>query len=317
MKILLTGATGFIGSHVLRRGLSENYEIIITKRSTSNITRIKDVLDKIKYYDVDTVPLSKIFDENKIDLVIHCATNYKKNHNYEDIPSLIEDNITFPSQILEQMQIHNVKYFINTGSFFEYALSTSSDSPRKKINEMQKKEPYDFYAATKSGFSEILKWYSKNCGIKVIELRLFSAYGPGDNEKLFNFLIKNFINQKKFEMCPCEQQWNWTFVEDIADAYICSIKYITNMKSDYECFNIGNEKTASIKELIKIIEKISGKNNLVSYTKPYVEKEIFYVNCNSKKAQKEFGWKAKYNVKKGIKITYDWLKEEIKNERPN
>ncbi|MCX5718347.1 MAG: NAD-dependent epimerase/dehydratase family protein, partial [Nitrospirae bacterium] len=117
MKILLTGATGFIGSHVLKRGLSENYEIIITKRSTSNVKRIKDVLDKVKYYDVDTVPLSKIFDENKIDLVIHCATDYKKNQNYEDILGLIEANITFPSQILEQMHIHNVPYFINTGSF--------------------------------------------------------------------------------------------------------------------------------------------------------------------------------------------------------
>jgi nucleoside-diphosphate-sugar epimerase len=311
MKILLTGATGFIGSHVLKRGLNENYQIIIAKRSNSNTKKIKDVLSKVKCYDIDKIPISKIFENNKIDLVIHCATYYKKNQSYEDISEMIDSNITFPSQILEQMHIHNVKYFINTGSFFEYAVST------KKISETQKKEPYNFYASTKAGFSEILKWYSKNCGIKVIELRLFSAYGPGDNEKLFNFLIKNFINQKKFEMSPCEQRWNWTFVEDIADAYARLIKYIKNMKSDYECFNIGNEKTASIKEIIKILERMSGKNNLVAYTKPYVQNEIFYVNCNSKKAQKEFGWKAKHDIKKGIKITYDWLKEEIKNENPN
>ncbi len=122
--VLLTGATGFIGSHLLEELINQNYEVIILKRSFSNTWRIDHLLDNITFYDIDKVPIENIFDNHEINYVVHLATYYKKTHEYNDIEEMMESNITIPTKILEQMRLHSVEYFINTGTFFEYDLNS-------------------------------------------------------------------------------------------------------------------------------------------------------------------------------------------------
>jgi len=74
--ILLTGPTGFLGSHLLQALLNEGYKVIILKRSFSDTWRINHLLDNLKSYDINKTPLEKPFEENKIDIIIHTATNY-------------------------------------------------------------------------------------------------------------------------------------------------------------------------------------------------------------------------------------------------
>jgi len=74
--ILITGATGFLGSHITWTLFNEGFNIIILKRSFSDIWRIREIIDKIRYYDIDKVELEIPFKENEIDCIIHTATNY-------------------------------------------------------------------------------------------------------------------------------------------------------------------------------------------------------------------------------------------------
>jgi len=303
-NILLTGATGFIGSHLLEKLLKESYNVIILTRSFSDTLRIKHLLIKVKKYDIDKTSLETVFKENKIDCVIHLATYYRKKHSKDDVINMIDTNIKFPSELLEQMRLNFVKYFINTGTFFEYAQKS------EPINETQSRLPYDLYAATKIAFSEILKYYSNQQCITSIDLKLFAPYGPKDNEKLIVFVVKNYLGKKKFSISPGEQKWNWTFVEDIADAYIKALKYIEKMDNSYEIFNIGSDKVYSIKEIIEIIEKINGGECVVSYDKPYSQNEIFYVCCDNTKAKNLLGWIPKYSLQDGLKQTYNYYRGE-------
>ena len=304
-NILLTGATGFIGSHLLEKLLKESYNVIVLKRSFSDTWRIKHLLIKVKKYDIDKISLETVFKENKIDCVIYLATYYRKKHSKEDVVNMIDTNIKFPSELLEQMRLSSVKYFINTGTFFEYAQKS------EPINETQSRLPYDLYAATKIAFSEILKYYSDQQSITSIDLKLFAPYGPKDNEKLIVFVVKNYLGKKKFSISPGEQKWNWTFVKDIADAYIKALKYIEKMDNSYEVFNIGSDKIYSIKEIIEVIEKINGGECLVSYDKPYSKNEIFYVCCDNTKAKNLLGWIPKYNLQDGLKQTYNYYRGEL------
>ncbi|MEG2898665.1 MAG: NAD(P)-dependent oxidoreductase, partial [Eubacterium sp.] len=100
MKILLTGATGFLGSHLLKKFVSEKYNVVILKRSTSNVYRIENELKEVKSYDVDRVELSQVFEENeKFDAIVHTATCYGRQH--ESILQMEKTNLIFPLKLLE------------------------------------------------------------------------------------------------------------------------------------------------------------------------------------------------------------------------
>ena len=178
MKILLTGANGFIGSHLLER-LVESYDVSIIKRKNSNLSRLRKI-EGYKSFNLDEQSLNEIFESN-FDMVVHLATHYRKEHKKEDIEEMIRTNITFPTLLLENMVERNVKYFINTGTFFEYDLSEEA------LNEDSPISPYNLYAATKAGFLENLKFFSRDHKIKVIDLKLFSPYGPRDNQKFIPY----------------------------------------------------------------------------------------------------------------------------------
>lgn len=305
-SILLTGGTGFIGSNLLEELLKKKYEVILIKRSTSNTNRIQRLLDKIKIYDLDKINLSEVF-ENKIDAVIHLATYYKKIHSPDDVKPMIDSNIEFPSKILEMCVKKNIKYFINTGTFFEYNLST-----KKVLDEKSELKPFNLYASTKIAFSNILNYYSDFFGLKVIELKLFSPYGPKDNEKLFPYIIKNLLEGKKISITKGEQKWNWTYVSDLCSAYIKALERIQSNKENYEVFNIGADKQHSIREIVDKVENILGVSGLVSYDKKYPENEIFFVACNNNNARKILHWTPKVEIDEGINLTINYYKSEVK-----
>ena len=297
--VLITGGAGFIGSHVSEKLMNNGYKIIILQRSLAKLDKVSQSKG-IKFYDLNE-PISNIFRDNKIDCVIHLATYYKKDHAVSDIQHMLETNLTFPTLILEEMVANNVKYFINTGTFFEFALGE-----KKNLSEDSKKEPYNLYAATKAAFEEVVKYYSHKNNIKTIDLKLFAPYGPKDNEKLVVLLIKHLLANKPLEISKGGQRWNWTYVKDVAEAYLKALKYITVMKNNYESFNIGSNKAVSIKEIVRILEKISKRKNIIRCAKPYRNDEIMYVNCNNKKAKRYLKWAPAYTAQQGLSETYKY-----------
>ena len=80
--VLVTGGTGFIGSHVIKNILKNGHDVILIKRSSSNTWRIDDIKNKIKSFDIDNFDLSEIFEENSINTILHLSTYYKKFHKF-------------------------------------------------------------------------------------------------------------------------------------------------------------------------------------------------------------------------------------------
>ena len=99
--LLITGATGFLGSHLTKKFVDENYKVVILKRICSDPWRIKDVLDKICCYNVDKTGIESPFQENKIDIIIHAAVNYGR----DGIVKTVETNINFPLKLSLKFKI--------------------------------------------------------------------------------------------------------------------------------------------------------------------------------------------------------------------
>ena len=162
MKILLTGATGFIGSHLVKALLRDGYDVIILKRSFSDTFRINDILESVISVNVDTCSVADIFKTHpELDTVIHTATHY--GNNVDDINATLEANLQLPMQLLQ-----HAKIFINTDTFL---------NPRSGHLKP--------YTLSKQQFIEWGRLFAEETNVHFINAKLELVYGPLDNRNKF------------------------------------------------------------------------------------------------------------------------------------
>ena len=240
-KILLTGSTGFIGSEILDQ-LSKNNIIYITQRNIKKVSKNNQNIKNIyfKNYDNLNFKLSKL----KVDIVIHCATHYVKNHTSKDIKKLSESNILFGNIILENLKVMNVKKFIYLTTVWE------------NYNSI-KKNYFNLYAVYKSIFREIISYYKKNLSyIKFYNLSISDTFGSFDKrKKIINLLKLNYKKNKSTKIISKNLYLNLLNVEDIVEALKILIKK-SYKSNDYI---LKNSKSYSVKEIIDKINKTSKK----------------------------------------------------------
>jgi len=210
-KILLTGSTGFIGSNILNKIKIDN-KVFIIKRSHSKKKILKNKNIKLLEFN-NYKTLSNKLKKIKVDIIIHCATHYKKNHKFSDIEKFASSNIVLGNIILDNLDILEPKKFINFSTIWE-------DSNGLKEN------PANLYAAYKKSFNSIIEYYKKrNPNIKFIDIILADTFGENDTRnKLINTLIKNHKKKEKTEIVSKKLFLNLLNVKDIVSAIEIIIK---------------------------------------------------------------------------------------------
>lgn len=301
--ILLTGGTGFIGSNLLEKLLNQDKKVILLKRSFSNTWRINEFFenDNLILKDIDKIFLEDIFSQYNIEGIFHLAAFSQRTHETHSVSKMIDSNIKFPTNLLEYSINSNCKYFINTGSFFEYEFS---ETP---IHENSKVKAFNLYGSTKIAFENILKYYSDNYNLKCSSLKLFTPYGPKDDiNKIIPYLIINSIKKNNITIKSPNKKLDFIHVNDIINAYITVMNNI-NKFNTYESYNIGTNISTSIKKVLCIIEEYLGKNDNITFE----NLENDYVQCCNKKIKKELNWNYKINLEDGIKLTIDFYKKSL------
>lgn len=281
ITILLTGATGYLGSNILKvLAAGNNSKIIVLKRSFSNTFRIKDLTDKVSFYNLDEIDIEKVFLENKIDLILHCATDYgRKDSNPLQI---IEANLTLPVKLLELGRKYNAKSFINTDTILD-----------KRIN---------FYSLSKNQFKDWLQNYKNN--LVCVNVALEHFYGPGDDKtKFVSYIVDSLINEvEKIDLTKGEQKRDFIYIEDVVSAFLKIINHSINLEKGYYKFELGSEKAITIKEFILAVKKITNnEKTLLNFGGlPYRENEV--MDCKADTTEiKKLGWSCAYTVTDGLK----------------
>ena len=278
-NILLTGSTGFIGSELLKY-LSNYNKVYITVRKKYKINSNNKNINKIYFNSYKN--LSYKIKKLKIDTVVHCATHYVKDHNFEDIKELSESNILFGNIILENLKIMKVKKFVNFSTVWE-------NYDGKKDN------CYNLYSAYKAGFGKIISFYKKeNKNIKFLNLVISDTFGLRDKrKKLVNLLKTNYKRNLVTKVISKNLYINLLNVKDIVSAIKLILK--KNYKSD--TYILKNKNNFKIYDIIKKIEKYSQKKIKVKWLSNKIIKEKIYKFKTLK------GWKPKNsNIKDIIRI---------------
>lgn len=283
MTILLTGATGFLGSYLLKSFLNNGHKVIALKRSTSNTYRIEVYLNQIILYDIDKTELSDIFKNHKIDIVVNTVTNYGRKDI--KVSSIVDTNLIFGLNLLEESVKANVKAFINTDTLLD-----------RNIN---------VYALSKAQLVDWMQFLS-NKNTKMINIKIEHMYGPKDDENKFIYWLKNQLKQnvEKIDLTSGIQKRDFIYIDDIVNAYETIIQNI-NKLSNYEEFELGTGNSIEVKEFVKQIVKELNVNQTIT-TKlnfgalAYRANENMNMEANITKLQ-NLGWKPQVSIEDGIK----------------
>lgn len=286
-KILLTGATGFLGSYLLKSFIINNHEVVILKRSTSNINRIKSLVGNCVFYDIDKEDIDNIFRIEKPEIIIHTACSYGKNN--ESISNLVKTNLIFSLEVFEASILHEAKLFVNVDSLL----------PKRVSN----------YSFSKSQFSDWLKINTYD--INIVNLKIEQMYGPDYNENnfigwLFNNIMSN--SSEKIDLTSGVQKRDFIYIDDVIDAFNLIIKNRNQIRGFKE-FDLGTGSFIKVKDFVNAlaleveeIYKIEVFNRLNFGAIPYRDGEIMKPILNNTFIR-NLGWKPKYSYTEGIKET--------------
>lgn len=267
--VLITGATGYIGSHLVRALQKEGNQVHIIVRQASQLDLLIDIKDKIYIhrYNEDVQQLYKIFDQIKPEIIIHLATLFLAQHTSHDIIPLIQSNIILGTQLLEVGSKSNVKYFINVGTSWQNYLG-------------QDYNPVNLYSATKEAFEDIAKYYVESTSFRMITLKLIDTYGPFDPRgKVVNLFKKIAESQEVLEMSEGEQQLGLVYIDDVIKSFMLAIQEIENMKKhERRTYVVAPNNFCSLKKVAEIFEETSKKKlNIVWGKRPYRKREMMKI----------------------------------------
>ena len=260
MKILCTGATGFIGSNLVPALLTQRYTVAVLKRKTSGLKRLENYKGSITTYDYSTYSdIYEVLQESKPDLLIHLATLYINKHTEDDVQPILDSNICFGMHILEAMKRSGVSKILNFGTRWQHI-----------NNELY--NPANLYAATKQAFYDILRWYNKD-GIMSKTLELCDTFGPNDiRKKIVNLLVEACKSKKMIDLSPGEQILDITYVDSLVEYIIANIE--NDSFFDNEVIQIAGSEI-KLKDLGNIIEDACGVRGFFNWGKIcYRENEI-------------------------------------------
>ncbi len=308
MNVLVTGGTGFIGSNLIPKLLLAGHKSVLLIRRTSDLSNLRSFTDSplLKLYDVEREDLNDVLRLERVDVVIHLATLYRKQHEARDIDQMVETNIAFPTRLLEAMTNQEVKYFINTGTFFEYRLDLSVSGG---VNENSDIRPYNLYASTKASFENMLKYYVDKKGLSGLTLRLFAPYGMYDKpNKVIPLIIRSAIEDNVLELASNGyHKWDYVFAGDVSDAFLAAVDLILSGRIKYEAINVGSGSSLSLREIAELIESVLHRKLQINWGQKL--EELNNVVADIQKARDILGWHPKTSLRDGLEITSNWIRE--------
>ncbi len=292
-SVLISGATGFIGSHLARRLVQEKtWDVGIITRPSSDLSCIKDIRNQVSVhpYDGTVSSLQCAMESRAPDLVFHLASRFISRHKPQDIQEIFESNILFGSHLAEAMACSECKQLVNTGTSWEHY-------------QNQSYSPVNLYAATKQAFEAVLQYYVEAQQLRVVTLKLFDTYGPGDpRQKLFSVFHRAEETQQPIAMTAGEQLIDLVYLDDVLDAFCAAAECVAEMPFQKHLrYTVSSEMPLSLRDLASTYEQVLGcKLNIDWGKRTYSPREVLQTWNTGVPVP---GWAAKVGLFEGIDRT--------------
>lgn len=288
-RVLLTGATGYLGSRLAQALLDDGHEVVALKRKASSLRRLDSILPKITMLDVDGIDLSVPFkDYGKIDAVIHAATSYGRNG--ESAGQIVNANLHFPLRLMEAAIAANVPVFLNADTTLDKFLNA--------------------YSLSKRQFAEWGQHFSRQKKIRFINLRLEHFYGAGDDDTKFTaHVIKScLLNVPELKLTLGEQKRDFIHIDDVVAAYLLLLEKQDSLTDWFAEVDVGSGEAVTIRQFVETVHKLAESTTQLNFgALPYREGEIMFSQADTA-ALRELGWRCRETLEQGLKRVIEGYK---------
>lgn len=280
-KLLVTGATGYLGSHLVRALLAAGHRVAILKRAASDLARLDDCVSRLAVFNIEDgldLPFKSL---GPIDAVIHTATCYGRNG--EKTSEIFAANTVFPLQLLETAASFGTASFFNTDTILY-----------KYINA---------YSLSKRHFVEWGKRFADTGEINFVNIKLEHMYGAGDDVgKFTTHVIRACLeNSEELKLTPGEQQRDFIHIDDAVGAYLCLLENTGKMERGFAEFCVGSGQAVSIRDFVTTVHRLTASQTRLDFgVHPYREHELMHSEADLS-ALSELGWRCRYDLETGLK----------------
>jgi len=304
---LVTGGTGFIGSHIVNKLIKRNKNVKIVAKSDKYNWRLENKEDvDIAYMDITKYnDLKKYVMKIDPDYIIHLAAFVNNKRSLEVFDKNLEVNLIGTYNLLRALNNIDYKLFINTGSSEEYGIGEAPFLEEKNENPIS---PYSF---SKTCATKLCNMFYNMYNKPIVTVRPFLVYGPKQiSNMLIPELIRHGINKMELKLTKGEQTRDFVYVEDLVYAYLTILDHYSEIDR-FEIFNVGLGYQVLIKDIVHIIADYFPNNKFRLGSMSYRKNEPKNFFSNIKKIEK-LGWSPEISIETGISKTVMWWKNHYR-----
>ncbi|MFV0588718.1 NAD-dependent epimerase/dehydratase family protein [Bacteroides reticulotermitis] len=331
MKILVTGAAGFIGSSLIKALLAQKHEVIGLDCINSyydmslKYARLAEagipqagITDNRKlasttyptYHFIrlnltDRAHMETLFDTEQFEVVVNLAAQAGVRYSIENPYAYVESNVLGFLNILENCRHHPVKHLIYASSSSIYGQSDHVPYAETDVTDA----PVSLYAATKKTDELMAHSYSKLFGIPTTGVRFFTVYGPWGRPDMAPFLfMKSILNGDPIKVFNHGKlSRDFTYIDDIVSGLMCMLEQPSTQAVPYRIYNIGNSAPVELLDFIAAIEKVTGRKAMMQMTEMQPG-DVYCTYADTTHLQHDFGYKPSVSIEEGLLRFYNWYK---------
>jgi CDP-paratose synthetase len=291
MKILITGASGFVGKYLLKELKKTEHELVILYRGKVGSILAGNEERNCQYIDIKEANWMELVQASQPEMAIHLAAHLTSADDRDAIQQLVDGNILYGTQLLSALKNTPLRYFIHTGTFAEYHSNDYNTDPAY------------LYAAMKTAFRSVMRYYQTTGDFRIINIIPFTIYGGIDTKKkLIDYIYDSTRNDDKIKMSPGEQVLDFIHIDDVVGLYLSIVEQISQFKEPYTELRLGTGNGTTPRQIANLIEELTGrKTNIEWGGLPYRKKDTMYSVADRNLPSEYISWVPAKDIKQGLK----------------
>lgn len=308
-KVLITGASGFIGSHTLESALDRGYSVRVFLRynSTGYVGNLRFLGKKLKEIEIfwgDIRDYTSVLRAVKgVDYVIHLAAQISVPYSFQNPIDFAMNNVVGTTNILKASVECGISKFVYTSTSEIFG---GSDEP---LNEDSLRVPKSPYSASKVGADAMVKSFFYTYDLNTLILRPFNTFGPRQSIRaLIPWIIYQGLRSEKVKLGNLEPKRDFTYVKDTVEGILLALEKETEGGDE---INLGTGRSFSVMEVVEVVSKVLGKNLKVEVEeklKRPKKAEVFNLIADNSKAKRILGWEPKWSFEEGVRETVEYVR---------